>query len=65
LTTGGYEIKFKSLVLSRIDELNRKHVIRTTLPCKENLYRKQATAPVLFDTTLEDLTRVVALLFAK
>ena len=65
LTTGGNEIKFKSLVLARVDELNRKHVIRTTLPCKENLYRKQVAAPVLFDTALEDLTRIVALLFAK
>ncbi len=32
---------------------------------KENLYRKQVAAPVLFDTALEDLTRIVALLFAK
>lgn len=65
MTTGGNEIKFKSLVLTRIDKLNRKNVICTTLPCKENLYRKQVEAPVLFDTTLEDLTRIVTLLFAK
>ena len=65
LTTGGNEIKFKSLVRARVDELNRKHVVCTTLPCKENLYRKQVAAPVLFDTALEDLTRIVALLFAK
>lgn len=49
----------------RIDKLNRKNVICTTLPCKENLYRKQVETPVLFDTTLEDLTRIVTLLFAK